>query len=98
MGCGYSPAARGAALRDPAHSPRGDLMATRTWKFDLPHCNLQFVARHMVVAKVIGRFDRFSGELSMDPENPAGGSVTVEIDASSINTNAADRDQHLRSP
>jgi polyisoprenoid-binding protein YceI len=73
-------------------------MSARTWKFDLPHCNLQFTARHMVVAKVIGRFDRFDGSLTLDPDHPESGSVTVEIDAASVNTNAPDRDNHLRSP
>lgn len=73
-------------------------MSARTWNFDLPHSNLQFLARHMVVAKVIGRFDRFSGVLTFDPEKPNEGSVQVEIDAATVNTNSTDRDNHLRSP
>ncbi len=73
-------------------------MASRTWNFDVPHCSLQFVARHMVVAKVNGRFDRFSGSLQFDPEKPNEGQVKVEIDAASVNTNSTDRDNHLRSP
>ena len=72
-------------------------MPARTWKFDLSHSNLQFTARHMVVAKVIGRFDRFDGSLTLDPELPEQGLVSVEIDAASVNTNALDRDNHLRS-
>ena len=72
-------------------------MPARTWKFDLSHSNLQFTARHMVVAKVIGRFDRFEGSMTLDPELPEQGSVSVEIDAASVNTNNPDRDNHLRS-
>lgn len=72
-------------------------MTARTWTLDTAHCNLQFVARHMVVAKVIGRFDRFNGHLRLDPERPDDGSVFVEIDAASVNSNSTDRDNHLRS-
>lgn len=73
-------------------------MPARVWKFDLPHCNLQFIARHMVVAKVVGRFDRFDGTLTFDPERPAEGQVQVDVETASVNTNSPDRDQHLRSP
>jgi polyisoprenoid-binding protein YceI len=73
-------------------------MSSRIWKFDLPHCNLQFIARHMVVAKVVGRFDRFDGTLTYDPEKPATGQVHVDVETASVNTNSPDRDTHLRSP
>lgn len=73
-------------------------MTSRTWTIDPAHSNFQFIARHMVVAKVIGRFDRFGGSFEMDPENPASASINVEVETASVNTNAADRDTHLRSP
>jgi polyisoprenoid-binding protein YceI len=67
-----------------------------TWEIDSVHSEVSFVVRHMVVSKVRGRFDRFSGTIVTD-EDLARSSVTVTIDASSINTNEPNRDNHVRS-
>jgi polyisoprenoid-binding protein YceI len=67
-----------------------------TWEIDPVHSEVSFVVRHMVVSKVRGRFDRFSGTIVTD-EDLARSSVTVTIDASSINTNEPNRDNHVRS-
>ncbi|MFZ0668686.1 MAG: YceI family protein [Acidimicrobiales bacterium] len=67
-----------------------------TWEIDAVHSEVSFVVRHMVVSKVRGRFDRFSGTIVTE-EDPARASVTVTIDASSINTNEPNRDNHVRS-
>jgi len=73
-------------------------LALGNWNFDYAHSTVNFIARHMVVARVFGRFSRFSGKLTADPAELAGASVEVELDAHSIDTNNADRDNHLRSP
>lgn len=44
-----------------------------------------------------GRFSRFSGDVVMDPNNPASAKVRVTIDTSSIDTGIGIRDNHLRS-
>ncbi|HET7876459.1 MAG TPA: YceI family protein [Methylomirabilota bacterium] len=44
-----------------------------------------------------GRFHRFSGEVVLDPDNPAGARVALSIEAASIDTGIAMRDRHLRS-
>jgi polyisoprenoid-binding protein YceI len=67
-----------------------------TWEIDSVHSEVSFVVRHMVVSKVRGRFDRFSGTIVTD-QDLACSSVTVTIDASSINTNEPNRDNHVRS-
>jgi len=67
-----------------------------TWEIDPVHSEVSFVVRHMVVSKVRGRFDRFSGTIVTD-EDLARSSVNVLIDASSINTNEPTRDSHVRS-
>ena len=67
-----------------------------TWEIDPVHSEVSFVVRHMVVSKVRGRFDRFSGTLVTD-EDLARSSVNVTIDASSIDTNEPNRDNHVRS-
>ncbi len=73
-------------------------MSNTLWNFDYAHSTVNFVARHMVVARVFGRFSRFSGKLSVDPANMVDGGVEVELEAASIDTNNPDRDNHLRSP
>jgi polyisoprenoid-binding protein YceI len=67
-----------------------------TWEIDAVHSEVSFVVRHLVVSKVRGRFDRFSGTIVTD-EDLGRSSVTVTIDASSINTNEPNRDNHVRS-
>jgi len=67
-----------------------------TWEIDPVHSEVSFVVRHMVVSKVRGRFDRFSGTIVTD-EDLARSSVNVTIDATSINTNEPNRDNHVRS-
>jgi polyisoprenoid-binding protein YceI len=71
-------------------------MAT-VWNVDLSHSAIHFTVRHMVVSKVRGRFSKFSGQIQFDPEKVEAGSVQVEIDPSSVDTNDAQRDGHLRS-
>jgi polyisoprenoid-binding protein YceI len=68
-----------------------------TWNIDLSHSAIHFTVRHMVISKVRGRFSKFSGSLQFDPASPGSGSVTVEIDPSSVDTSDAQRDGHLKS-
>jgi polyisoprenoid-binding protein YceI len=73
-------------------------METKTWNLDPAHSGINFSVRHMVFAKVRGRFGVWSGKVGLDPEDLTRGNVEVEIDAASIDTGVADRDNHLRSP
>ena len=68
-----------------------------TWSIDPAHSDVSFSVRHMMVSKVKGRFGTFSGTI-VTAEDPAQSSVTAEIDLSSIDTNNAQRDAHLKSP
>jgi polyisoprenoid-binding protein YceI len=67
-----------------------------TWTIDPVHSDVSFTVRHMVVSKVRGHFDRFSGEI-VTGANPLESRVTAEIDLASINTGNEQRDAHLRS-
>ena len=69
-----------------------------TWQIDYTHSEIQFKVRHMMVSWVRGQFEKFSGTINLDEENPERTTVEVQIDAASINTRQADRDAHLRSP
>jgi len=73
-------------------------MALGTWNIDPSHSTIAFSVRHMVVSKTRGRFNKWSGKLRFDAENPAASSVEVDIDPASLDTGDAQRDAHLRSP
>jgi polyisoprenoid-binding protein YceI len=73
-------------------------MALQTWTIDRSHSMLGFHVRHLMIANVHGRFDRWDGTLEFDPEDPEASRVEITIDASSIDTREPQRDEHLRSP
>ncbi len=72
-------------------------MTISRWNLDPTHSGIHFSVRHMVIAKVRGRFGAFTGTLELDPRDLSSAKVEVEIDPSSIDTGVADRDAHLRS-
>ncbi len=67
-----------------------------TWTIDTVHTHVGFVIKHMMVSKVRGNFDTFSGEI-VAADNPSESSVSVTIEANSINTGNTMRDDHIRS-
>jgi hypothetical protein len=67
------------------------------WKIDPAHSEIQFVARHMMIARTRGRFREFSGTIVV-AEVPEHSSVEATIAAVSIDTGDPQRDEHLRSP
>ncbi len=71
--------------------------AIGTWNIDPAHTTVEFVARHMVVSKVKGRFSEFGGTIVV-AEDPTASSVEVTIEAGSVDTRDEKRDAHLRSP
>lgn len=69
-----------------------------SWSIDSAHSQVNFSVRHMMITNVRGRFDKFSGTVNFNEQDPARSSVEVQIDAASVNTNDAKRDEHLKSP
>ena len=69
-----------------------------TWAIDPVHSTAEFAVKHMMVATVRGHFKGISGTITLDEADPARSSVSVEIDASTIDTRHPDRDADLRSP
>ena len=69
--------------------------ANETYKIDPARSTIAFKVRHMLgTAK--GKFTRFNGTIGVDREQPDTSSVTVSIQAASIDTGIAKRDDHLR--
>lgn len=73
-------------------------MNTHTYNLDTVHSAVGFSVRHLVFAKVRGRFAQWSGSLELNDNDLTQSRVDVSIDAGSIDTGTADRDQHLKSP
>ena len=71
------------------------LPATGTFVLDKSHTQVGFVARHLMVSKVRGRFTDYEGTIVV-ADDPADSSVEVVIQAASINTNDENRDNHVR--
>lgn len=67
-----------------------------TWQVDPAHSNIGFKIRHFFT-KVPGEFNTFEGTIHYDPDKPAASKVEFTVQADSIDTDNADRDQHLRS-
>ncbi|MDX1647895.1 MAG: YceI family protein [Longimicrobiales bacterium] len=72
-------------------------MSTKHWQIDPAHTQIEFSVKHMMFTTVRGQFSDFQGSVELDDDNPAESSVSVTIDAASIDTGVSDRDDHLRS-
>jgi len=72
-------------------------MTTSKWNIDGAHSSVQFSIRHMVIAKVRGRFAKFQGAIDLDEQTMTKSALDVTIDAASIDTGVEQRDTHLRS-
>jgi polyisoprenoid-binding protein YceI len=69
----------------------------QVWAFDPAHTLIEFSIKHMMFTTVRGRFNEFEGRITGSPDDPAGATCEVTIQAASINTGNEQRDQHLRS-
>jgi len=70
---------------------------TSTWTIDPSHSTVEFVAKHMMITTVKGRFAEFTGTIVADEDNLAESSVDVTMQTASIDTRSEQRDGHLRS-
>jgi polyisoprenoid-binding protein YceI len=82
--------AAAVALASPA-------LAAETYQFDKSHTTVGFEVRH-IFTMLGGKFQDFSGTIRIDRAKPESSSVEFTIQAASIFTNDAKRDEHLKSP
>lgn len=61
------------------------------------HASINFKIPHLGYSMLIGRFNDFEGSFSYDESKPDQSSASVKINTSSIDSNHAERDKHLRS-
>ncbi|MFJ1746312.1 YceI family protein [Streptomyces sp. NPDC088116] len=67
------------------------------WEIEPAHSRIGFIARHIGLARVHGRFDNFAGAIRIG-ETMEQSAMHVVIGAASIDTSVQMRDDHLRSP
>jgi polyisoprenoid-binding protein YceI len=67
-----------------------------TWVFDESHSTVEFSVRHMMVSNVKGRVGGLKGSIEMDEKDLTKTKIDVTLDAATINTENAKRDEHLR--
>jgi polyisoprenoid-binding protein YceI len=70
-------------------------LSVGTWAIDPAHSSIGFSVRHMMVSKVRGSFDTFSGAITVAADGTP--SVSAEIDVTSLNTGNPQRDGHVKS-
>ena len=70
-------------------------LGTGTWTIDPVHSSIGFAVRHLMVSKVRGTFDTFSGVIVIAADGSP--SVRAEIAVDSLNTRNEQRDAHVKS-
>ncbi len=71
--------------------------AAEKYEIDVTHSVVGFTVRHLVVAKVSGKFKEVAGTILYDEQDITKSSVNVTIKTASIDTDNERRDTHLRS-
>jgi polyisoprenoid-binding protein YceI len=67
------------------------------WQVDPDHSSFQFKVRHLTVSSVRGDFGKvIQGIIYFDPQDVGNTKAQVILDAASVSTNHAKRDEHLR--
>jgi polyisoprenoid-binding protein YceI len=68
------------------------------FEVDNSHTSVIFGVSHLGYSITYGRFNKVSGTFTLDPAGPEASTFQMAIDASSLDTNDAKRDEHLRGP
>jgi polyisoprenoid-binding protein YceI len=85
------------SMTTPTTTPATLADLSGTYVLDSAHTRIGFVARHAMVTKVRGQFNEFEGSGVVDATDFTKSTVTVTIQAASIDTRNEQRDGHLRS-
>jgi polyisoprenoid-binding protein YceI len=74
-----------------------DLREQTTYAVDPAHSTVEFIVRHLMIAKVRGRFTAVTGQVGLPAGSDLPDSISATIEAASIDTREEQRDTHLRS-
>lgn len=75
----------------------GSLWAADKYEIDPVHSVVGFTVKHLMVSNVKGQFTDYAGVIMYDEKDVTKSSIDVTIQAASINTANAKRDEHLKS-
>jgi polyisoprenoid-binding protein YceI len=79
-----------------AQTPANAGTSTTTWKIDPGHTTVEFVAKHMMITKVRGRFPDVEGTITFDESDITNSSVEATIQVATVSSGSEQRDNHLR--
>lgn len=79
-------------------APLSAAPAAKVYQIDASHSSVSFRIAHMVVGRVRGSFNDFSGSVTYAKGDPKEWAVEAVIQAASIDTGNDKRDGHLRNP
>jgi polyisoprenoid-binding protein YceI len=68
-----------------------------SWQFDAGHTHIGFTGRHLMVSTVRGEFEKFSSTVEFDEYDLTRSKAEIQIEAASVTTHNAQRDEHFRS-
>jgi polyisoprenoid-binding protein YceI len=68
-----------------------------TWKLDPSHTTIEFVAKHMMITTVKGRFAELEGTIVADEADFENSQVEATLKTASLDTRVDQRDTHLKS-
>lgn len=71
-------------------------METQKWNLDLPHSELQFKVKHMMVSNVTGGIEDFNVEVETQGEDLENAKISFDASLDSIATGQSKRDVHLK--
>lgn len=60
------------------------------------HAAIYFKFKHVGISWLLGEFKTFEGSFEFDENNIEAASITVDIDTTSLDSNHAERDKHIR--
>lgn len=70
---------------------------TTQWGYDDTHAKVGFSISHFGISETEGKFTKFSGSVLSDKSDFSDAKIDITIDVNSINTEAPQRDAHLKS-
>jgi len=66
------------------------------YKVDTSHAFVNFKVSHLGYSYIEGRFNQFDGQFSFDESNISDSKITFNVDTTSLDSNHAERDKHLK--
>jgi polyisoprenoid-binding protein YceI len=76
--------------KDPSQAPSG------AYRLETAHSQLLFAIPHFGLTNYYGRFDRLSGTLNFDANQPEKSAVSITVDTTSVDTPSAELNNELK--